>query len=125
MFHVKIELKKSKIHRIGLFAAQEISKGEKIYTGNEKLDLFLSEGEFSRLPEDEKNTIKHYGYLDKEKHKWHLSFDDIRFCNHGSNGNITLKDKSLVAKRDIAKGEELTQDYREFEQLREKLRLVD
>ncbi len=125
MFHVKIELKKSKIHGIGLFAGQDISKGQKIYTGNENLDLFLSEEECSKLALDEQNTIKHYGYFDKAKSKWHLSFDDIRFCNHSSDGNITLKEKSLVAKRDIAKGEELTQDYREFEQLREKLRLVD
>lgn len=125
MFHVKIKLKESEIHGIGLFAGRDISKGEKIYTGNEKLDLFLSEEECSKLARDEQNTIKHYGYFDKEKHKWHLSFDDIRFCNHSSDGNITLKEKSLVAKRDIAKGEELTQDYREFEPLREKLRLAD
>ncbi|OGJ16321.1 hypothetical protein A3K73_01900 [Candidatus Pacearchaeota archaeon RBG_13_36_9] len=121
MFYIKTKLKNSRLHGLGLFAGQNIKKGQKIYTGNEKLDLFLSEEEFSRLPIDEQNTIKHYGYFDKEKHKWHLAFDDIRFCNHSSDGNITLKEKSLVAKRDIKKGEELTQNYSEFEDLRKEL----
>jgi len=121
MFHVKIKLKKSRIHGIGLFAAQSIKKGQKIYTHNDRLDLFVSEEEFSSLEEDEKTTIKHYGYFDKNKNKWHLAFDDIRFCNHSFHGNINLEGKNLIAKKDIKKGEELTQNYIEFEDLRKEL----
>jgi len=117
MFHVKIKLKESPIHRIGLFTDQTIFKGEKIYTANPKLDLVLSQEEFTKLPEDERKTIKHYGYLDKNDKKWHLSFEDIRFCNNNIKGNLTLKGNSTVAKRDIKKGEELTQNYEEIEEL--------
>lgn len=124
MFHVRVELRQSAWHGIGLFAGEDISKGEKIYTENLSLDLLLSESEFSMLSDDEKKTIKHYGYFDKNKRKWHLAFDDIRFCNHSVDPNLILKDGSLVAKKDIKKDEELTQDYRDFEELRAELEIV-
>jgi uncharacterized protein len=118
MFHVKIKLSPSKIHGIGLFAEENIPKGKIVYSINKDLDLFLSNNEFQRLSEDEKRTIKHYGYFDKQLKKWHLCFDDIRFCNHDANGNIGLKNDKLVAKTSIKEGEELTQNYCEFENLR-------
>jgi uncharacterized protein len=121
MFYVKIRLEKSKIHGIGLFTGENISKNQKIYAANEKLDLLLSEKEFSKLSLDEQNTIKNYGYFDKNNSKWYLGFDNIRFCNHSLNGNLILKERTLIAKRDISEGEELTQNYTEFENLRKEL----
>ncbi|MCF7834698.1 SET domain-containing protein [Candidatus Gracilibacteria bacterium] len=121
MFHIKIKLDKSNIHNIGLFADQDISKGQIIYTINPTLNLSLTEKEFSELDENEKETIKHYGYFDKENMKRHLSFDDIRFCNHSIDSNITLIDNKIIAKKNISKGNELTQDYSEFEDLRKEL----
>ncbi|MFA4960445.1 MAG: SET domain-containing protein [Candidatus Pacearchaeota archaeon] len=118
MFHVKIKLSESKIHGIGLFANEDISKGKIVYSINEKLDLLLTEKNFLKLLDDEKCTIKHYGYFDKNRKIWHLSFDDIRFCNHSVNGNITIEDNKLIAVRDIRKNKEITQNYGEFEELR-------
>ena len=121
MFHVLVKLDKSSIHGIGLFAAQNIKKDQKVYTANSSLDLMLSEAELARLIEDEIRTIKHYGFFDRQKQKWHYAFDDIKFCNHSADGNVTSRDGSLVAKRAILEGEEITQDYNEFEKLRDKL----
>lgn len=121
MFHVKTKLKESRIHGIGLFADQDIIKGSKIYSISEDLDLFLTDNALLDLSEDEIRTIKHYGYFDKEKSVWHLAFDDIRYCNHEKNANMILSTNCLIAKRDIKKGEELTQDYSEFEELRPEL----
>jgi hypothetical protein len=118
MFHVKYLLKTSPIHRIGLFAAEDICAGALIYTQNLKLDLLLSEEEFTALVDEEKRVVKHYGFFDMNVGKWHLSHDDIRYCNHSPDGTMTLRGTDLVAKRDISSGEELTQDYREFEELR-------
>jgi uncharacterized cupin superfamily protein len=103
MFYVKVKLKESKIHGIGLFADEDIPKGKTVYSDNNKLDLFLSEKEFSSLADNEKNTIKHYGFFDKSVGKWHLNFDDMRFCNHSLDGNITLRSSKLIAKKDIKK----------------------
>lgn len=122
MFHVKIKLGISKINGIGLFADQDINKNELVYSFNDKLDLILSEEDFLKLSLDERNTISNYGYLDKNAKLWHLAFDDIRFCNHSLDGNINLTDSQLLANRLIKKGEEITQNYEEFEVLRPELK---
>ncbi len=118
MFHIKYKLNQSSIHGIGIFADQNIKKGEKIYTSNLILDLFLTPTQFDDLTEVEKWPIAHYGYQDKTSNLWHLAHDDIRFCNHSLNGNITISGEILIGKHDITKGEELLQDYCEFEELR-------
>ncbi len=121
MFYIKVDIGPSKLHRIGLFAQENVKKDQKIYSVNGNLDLFLTEKEFSKLSENEQHTIKHYGFFDKRKNAWHLSFDDIRFCNHDPDGNMTLSGTDLIAKRDIKSGEELTEDYAEFETPRKKV----
>jgi len=118
MFHIKTKLGESKIDGIGLFSDQEILVGQKVYTPNPSLDLKISKPEFERLTDDEKSTIEHYGYLGKNDRMWHYAFDDIKFCNHSDDGNLTLQEGVLVAKRHTSNGEELTQDYNEFEELR-------
>lgn len=64
--------------------------------------------------------------MDPKNNKWHLAFDDIRFCNHSKNGNVTISKNDtkyqLIAKRNINQGEEITQDYKEFEKLRKELK---
>ncbi|MDP3881956.1 MAG: SET domain-containing protein [Nanoarchaeota archaeon] len=122
MFHVKTSVKPSPIHGLGLFADQNIKKGEIIYEPDPALDLLLTQDEFNQLPPTERSHISHYGYFDKKLKKWHLAHDDIRFCNHKKASNLTLKDGKLIAKKDIKKGEELTQDYNEFEELRGELK---
>lgn len=50
---------------------------------------------------------------------YRCGFDNTNFINHSKDGNVTqdenYKDMYLIAKRDIDKGEELTQNYLEFE----------
>ncbi len=108
----------SEIHGLGLFADENISKKEVVYSINSYLDLILSQKKYDKLYDNEKRTIKHYGYFDKENSCWHLSFDDIRFCNHDANGNLALCGNALITKKDIKKGAEILQDYNEFETLR-------
>lgn len=116
MFHVKVYLAPSPVHGTGLFADQSIKAGERIYTENPELDLQLTTQAFNALEEKEQLFIQHYGFFDTHRERWHLSHDHIRFCNHAGEGsNITLINNAyLAAKRDIEKGEELLQDYREI-----------
>jgi hypothetical protein len=122
MFHIQKKIGLSNIHGRGIFAIQKISKGNPIYTANLDLDTFLPEKEFESLSQDEQETMKHYGYFDDTLQKWHLAFDDIRFCNHSGEGNMTWNGNTLLAKKDIEINEELTQNYAEFETLRKELR---
>lgn len=115
MFKIKYFINKSPLHGLGIFSNQEIKKGQIIYIHNDNLDLILTEKDFDSLDEEDKNIIFHYGYFDKRLCKWRLDHDDIRFCNHSKNPNITLSKGKIIAKRDIPVGEELLQDYCEFE----------
>ena len=65
----------------------------------------------------EKREVKYYGYFNKKTQKWHVAFDAIRILNHGENNfaNVTQnEDMVMTAKRDIKKGKELLQDYKEI-----------
>lgn len=113
MFLKKIYLDKSSLDGIGLFAGEDFAKGDLVYKHSRDLQHILTQDEFSQLDSDERRTFEHYGY--EWEGKWYLDFDDIRFLNHSDNANLTLTDKGIVAVKNIKKGEELTQDYSEFE----------
>lgn len=114
MILVRTRLDKSKISGIGLFADCDIRAGDMVYMKSPKLDIVLSKEDFLDLNDIEQKTILHYGYFGKDKF-YHLDFDDIRFLNHSDNSNLVWKNNALCAKKNIKKGEELTQDYNDFE----------
>ncbi|MFA6190436.1 MAG: SET domain-containing protein [Candidatus Staskawiczbacteria bacterium] len=117
MIHIVYKVKPSKVHGVGLFADQDIKKGDLIYTPNSLLDVDLTEEQFKKLSPSEQKEVEYYGYLNKKTNKWHVAFEMIRILNHGSNGkaNVTQnEDMIMTAKRGIKKGEELLQDYIEI-----------
>jgi len=67
MFYFNTIIKPSRIHGLGLFTEEDISKGKKVYRINEDLDLTLSDNHFLKLDDNEKKIIKHYGYFDKKE----------------------------------------------------------
>ena len=118
MFYVKHTLKPSKINGIGLFANQNIKKGEVVYEVVLADDLLLTNNEFITLTSSQKSTIEHFGYFDKKLSKWHLANDDIKFCNHSPNSNVSLIGSKLIALRNINSGDEILHNYQEIEDLR-------
>ena len=119
MIHIKYKLDRSNKHGIGLFADQPISKGDLIYTASPLLDLNLTKEEFASLSEAEKQEILWWGFFDEPSQKWHVDFDVSKFINHSTEATVTQNDEHeeayLVATRNIESGEELTQNYLEFE----------
>ncbi len=119
MIHIKYRLKASDLHGIGLFADEDIKQGQLIYTASPLLDINISKAQFDTLSESEKREMRWWGFFDKTNNVWHSDFDVTRFVNHSIDATITqnknYKDAYLVATRDISKGEELTQNYLEFE----------
>jgi len=117
MIYITYKIEKSNIHGIGLFADQYIKQGEYIYKPSPLLDVDITNNEFQSLNEKEQAQVKYYGYFNKKTQKWHVAFDAIRILNHaeGKNANVTQDlDMIMTAKRDIAPGEELFQDYIEI-----------
>ncbi|MCL2629801.1 MAG: SET domain-containing protein [Alphaproteobacteria bacterium] len=77
------------------------------------------------MDDKEKTEILYWGFFDEGNGCYHVDFDNTKFINHSENANITqdmaYKDMYLIAKRDIKAGEELTQNYLEFESEQELL----
>lgn len=119
MIHVKYKLDKSNKHGIGLFAGQAISEGALIYTASPILDVDISQEQFNSLKKEEQDEITYWGFWDDVNSVWHVDLDVTKFINHSFDSTVTQDEKHkeayLVALRDIEEGEELTQNYLEFE----------
>src|SRR3989344_7142663 len=119
MIHIRYKLDKSEYHGIGLFADQKIKKGDLIYTASPILDLNITQAQFDSLDEKEKKEIQWWGFFDQPSQRWHVDFDVSKFMNHAYGATVSQdpnrQEAYLVATRDIEPGEELTQNYLEFE----------
>lgn len=123
MFLVKTKLAPSPIHGIGVFTLQAIPRGAPVYQrriGVRYVRTFDSSVIHFR-DESEQKFILHYGYLVPGSNLLRVDMDDVRFLNDAVvPGTATLAQQRLlegecfIATRDIAAGEELTQDYLDF-----------
>lgn len=100
-----IIVKKSKIHRKGVFANRDFKKGEVILKWDTSYKLIKEE--VDKLPEKEKIYVSYF------KGKYILMQPPEKYVNHSCDANTTAKNFCDVAKRDIKKGEEITGDYSE------------
>lgn len=119
MIHIKYKLDRSNKHGIGLFADENLKKGTLIYTASPLLDVNITNEQFNTLSDREKEEFQWWGFFDEPSQRWHVDFDVSKFINHSTEGTVT-QDKNhveayLVTSRDVEKGEELTQNYLEFE----------
>jgi len=113
MLLVKTYLDKSPIHGIGVFAAESIRKDTKIWRFVEGFDRAYTPKEFAKLPKPARDYLKDYGYrVDGEIL---FTVDHDHYINHSDNPNTYLKAGYTIARRNIRKGEEITNDYREFD----------
>lgn len=113
MLLVKTYLDRSRIHGIGVFAAETIPKGTKIWTYVEGFDRAWTPRQFARLPREARDFIGSYGYrVDGEIL---LTADNDRYTNHSDTANTHWRAGFIRASRAIAKGEEITNNYRLFD----------
>ncbi len=120
MLLVKTTLAPSPIHGSGLFSNEPIASGTDVWRFQEGFDLEKTPAEVAALPTVAQDWFKKYGYLDHHIDQYILSFDDARFMNHSDDPNVRPDYNRHrcavgIAVRDIAKGEELTINYRELE----------
>lgn len=119
MIHIKYKLKASGLHGIGLFTDEPLKKGQLVYTASPILDLNITQEQFNSLDQKEKEEILWWGFFDEPSQKWHVDFDVSKFINHSREATVTQDsshaDAYLVATRDLGVGEEITQNYLEFE----------
>lgn len=110
MLLVKTYLDTSKIHGLGVFAGEPIAKGAKVWHFVEGFDRVWSPKQFAKLPKPAQEFILHHGYrVDGEIL---LTADHDHHMNHSEHSNTKWSNGFIVATRAIAKGEEITNDYR-------------
>jgi hypothetical protein len=113
MLLIKTYLDQSPIHGLGVFAAEPIPKGTKIWRYVEGFDRSWSPRQFAKLPKEAQEFVAYYGYrVDGEIL---LTVDNDHFINHSDDSNTYWRAGHIRAKRDIAKGEEITNSYRLFD----------
>jgi hypothetical protein len=124
MLLIRTIVKPSSIHGLGLFAAEPIARGAAIWKFSPGLDIELTQSDFEKFSRYEQDFVLFAGFRNSKTGKYHLPFDDLRFMNHAEEGNVTVDEARgteddvefvLVAARDVAAGEELTQNYGDFE----------
>ena len=115
MLRVSTYVAPSRISGVGLFAAQRIRKGTRIWEFTDGVDWLLTSAELDAFPEPFRGRLRHYVYLDDEG-RYVLCGDNAKFMNHDAAPNCTDRDPCFtIALRTIEVGEELTCDYREFD----------
>jgi len=113
MLLVKTYLDRSPIHGLGVFAAEPIAKGSKIWRYVEGFDRCYTPKQFARLPKPARDFLKDYGYrVDGEII---FTVDNDHYINHSDDPNTYLHNGYAIARRTIRKGQEITNDYREFD----------
>jgi hypothetical protein len=119
MMHIQYKLDRSKKHGIGLFTNEDLQQGQLVYTASPMLDVDITQAQFVSLNEREREEIRWWGFFDTPTQKWHVDFDVSKFINHATDATVTQDPNHanayLVTTRDVKRGEELTQDYLEFE----------
>jgi len=119
MIHIKYKLDKSDKHGVGLFTDEDLKKGQLVYTASPLLDIDITREQFDSLSHAEKKEVEWWGFFDEPSQKWHVDFDVSKFINHSYNPTVTQNpnhdEAYLITTRDLKTGEELTQNYLDFE----------
>ncbi len=116
MFFIPTYLAPSRIQGMGVYAACHIPKGQLIWRFDPAVDWEFTAEDLARMPEPFKSRLQTYCYLNHRGVYW-LCGDNARFVNHSEDSNCDdTGGEVTVARRDIQAGEELTSDYRLFDQ---------
>ena len=113
MLLVKTYLGKSKIHGMGVFAGERIAKHQKIWRFVEGFDRCFTPKQFAKLPKPARDYLKDYAYrVDGEIL---FTVDNDHYINHSESPNTYLRAGYTIARVNIPRGAEITNDYREFD----------
>ena len=107
----------SRIEGVGLFAAEHIPAGSRIWRLEPKLDRLLTREDIAAMSEVDQAFIERYGYpYPHDPQITIVELDNGRFMNHSTAPNTRFTDPDTGFSRiDIAAHEELTCDYSEFD----------
>jgi len=106
----------SAIEGVGVFAAESIARGTRIWKLEPSFDRVIPAAEHQAAPPVLKAFLDRYAYPSPDEPGFIVyEVDNGRFMNHSTTPNTVFGgEEPGRALRDIAAGEELTCDYAEF-----------
>jgi hypothetical protein len=116
MMMIPVEIKKSEIHGLGIFAVEPIRKGQVLWQFTPGLDWNVSDYAVQFSEPRKRAFIMERGYLNPRHPNWVICIDEAQFWNFPAKGisaNCVLGNELdgenlIIAGCDIAVGEELT-----------------
>lgn len=118
VMRVKVKLAPSGIHGLGLFAAEPIAAGSTVWCWDEGVDvcLPLDARDGQDVVPEVRRFLTTYAWLG-DGALW-LCVDEARFMNHSDTPNCISHGGGTpsIALRNIAVGEELTEDYSKWDE---------
>ncbi len=120
------EVKKSRIHGLGLFAKVLIPKGAIWWHARPQDVLIISKKQFLTLDSSKKANIMAnfmkslltYSYYERDLDALILCLDNSRYVNHSFDANSGASEDEngffAVAQKDISAGVEITEDYSKY-----------
>lgn len=100
----KIIIGKSKIHGKGIFARQDIKKGEIV--------CIIKGPQMFKINRSMKDALSHPDWVGLKANNWVDPISPYKYLNHSCDPNTAIKGyKTLIAIENICKGAEITIDY--------------
>ena len=115
MLLVKTFLAPSAIHGVGVFAGEAVAAGERVWRYEPEFDRLIPFDALPTLPPAFRAYLDMYAYPSRDvPGGLTLSCDHAKFLNHSPDPNTELLPFETLARRSIARGEEITCDYGAF-----------
>lgn len=124
MYLIKIETRESGIDGKGVFTLEKIPKHTLVWKFDPTHDKSILVDEYNLLNQETRNELDRVAYLSPTTgiYVYPPEADPARFTNHSKRNNLTVvvnkeisNEPYFIANRDIDSGEELTNNYVEFD----------
>ena len=126
MYKVQVRIADSTIEGKGVFAEEDIPKDKVVWIFTANHDILMTTDNFTALPNDTKLAMEKTGYISPWSGYWVFppANDPAQYTNHSSKNNLSAifdakvsAEPYFIANRNIKKGEELTNNYHEFDKI--------
>ena len=115
MFLFRTEVKVATDPRmgLGLFATEFIPKDSIVWEFVEGVDIKVSVDRVEQMSEVQQEYFEKYAWVEDDY--YYSSCDLTNFVNHSYQPNLKIIDEIMISLRDIHPGEELFENYAEFD----------
>ena len=113
MFLIDTYLDKSKIHGVGVFSNQNVKKGERIKEVRPEFEIEFNSENLPKMPLSLAKFIDTHSYeRARGSNTLVIGIDNEKYLNHSEDPSV---DDDGIALKDIKIGDEITIDYKDFD----------